>query len=350
MIVKCYCKWCIILLSILYLGIGCVQGQTAEVVHVQAIGDTFEIRFDVLTNRVSRIELFYSVRQGESWQGPLQGVEVASGNRVHSGKHQSLIWPIGRDTFLRERVDVQFYIKLIPVDGFEPDVVFVQGGTFMMGCFRAQKLMCDTNELPLQRVSLGNYYMGKYEVTRSQWYALMEPESLAEEVCPDCPIEIVSFEDIQVYLDRLRGRTGKPYRLPTEAEWEFAARGGNHDEPYAYSGGDSLEAVGWYVGNARQRYTGNENNRVQPVGMKKPNALGLYDMSGNVWEWCSDIYGKYRRGMHINPKGSEKGSFLVNRGGGWADVSDNCRVSYRGGNNPSYRDDDVGFRVVLEVD
>lgn len=327
-----------------------VIAQSAEVVQVQASGDTFEIRFDVLTDRVSRIELFYSVSQGESWQGPLQGVVIASGHRVQSGKGQLLQWPVGRDTFLRERVDVQFYIKLIPVDGFEPDMVFVQGGTFMMGCTRMLNVSCDTNELPLQRVSLGSFYMGKYEVTRSQWFALMASEAEDTGGCADCPIETVSFSEIQTYLERLQARTGKGYRLPTEAEWEYAARGGNYAEGFVYSGGDSLEELGWYVGNALQRHTGNENNRVQPVGLKKPNALGLYDMSGNVWEWCSDIYGKYRKGLHINPKGATRGSFLVNRGGGWADVSDNCRVSYRGGNNEMYKDDDVGFRVVLGVE
>jgi|GEM_PF-6183511 len=326
---------------------GSIYGQKAEIIEVQASPGIFNIWFESSASMACRIELYHSVIKGESWHGPLQGLKLLSGSRVVTGKANHIEWPVGRDSFLSERVDIQFHIKLIPLDNFEPELEYVEGGSFLMGCTNAHKLVCDINELPIQRVSVGSFYMGKYEITRFQWFAIMGEVQAEDIACADCPIEMVSHEEIQVYLGRLHGRTGKQYRLPTEAEWEYAARGGNHGEDFLYSGGDSLDVFGWYEGNATHRHVGNDLNRVQPVGLKQPNVLGLYDLSGNVWEWCSDMVGQYKKGLQINPQGYDAGGAYVTRGGGWADLAENCRVSYRGGNDQSNQDDDIGFRVIL---
>ena len=329
---------------------GSIYAQKAEIIDVQASPGIFNIWFESSLSMACRIELYHSVSQGESWHGPLQGLKLLSGSRVETGRANHIEWPVGRDSFLSERVDIQFYIKLIPLDNFEPELAYVEGGSFLMGCTNAHKIVCDINELPIQRVSVGSFYIGKYEVTRFQWFSLMG-EGISEEIeCADCPIEMVSHEEIQVYLGRLNGRTGKRYRLPTEAEWEYAARGGNHGQDFLFSGGDSLDVFGWYEGNVTHRHVGNDLNRVQPIGLKQPNVLGLYDLSGNVWEWCSDMVGQYKKGLQINPQGYDAGGSYVTRGGGWADLAENCRVSYRGGNDRSNQDDDIGFRVILVID
>jgi formylglycine-generating enzyme required for sulfatase activity len=153
------------------------------------------------------------------------------------------------------------------------------------------------------------------------------------------PVEKVSWDDVQDFIRKLNAQTGKRYRLPTEAEWEFAARGGNRSGGYKYAGSNSLGNVAWYDDNA--------GNKTHPVGQKTPNELGIYDMSGNVWEWCSDWYGSYSSGAQSNPTGASSGSYRVDRGGGWRSAAAGCRVAARGYNSPGYSYDDLGFRLVL---
>ncbi|MBQ3247459.1 MAG: SUMF1/EgtB/PvdO family nonheme iron enzyme, partial [Alistipes sp.] len=175
-------------------------------------------------------------------------------------------------------------------DGFE--MVFVKGGTFTMGATAEQGSDADSDEKPAHSVTVSNFYIGKYEVTQAQWEAVMgkNPSRFKGD---NLPVERVSWNDIQKFIEKLNAKTGKRYRLPTEAEWEYAARGGNQSKGYKYSGSNDIGSVAWY--------TDNSSSPTHPVGQKQPNELGLYDMSGNVYEWCSDWHGSYSSGSQTNP-------------------------------------------------
>ena len=223
-----------------------------------------------------------------------------------------------------------------------PDIamVYVSGGTFTMGATSEQGSDAYSNEKPAHSVTLSGYYIGKYEVTQELWEAVMgsNPSYFKGD---NLPVERVSWNDVQEFLRKLNAMTGKRYRLPTEAEWEFAARGGNSSRGYKYSGSNSLGSVAWYRDNS--------GSRTHAVGTKSPNELGIYDMSGNVWEWCQDWYSSsyYGSSPRTNPKGPNSGSYRVDRGGGWGGSARGCRVSNRDYGTPGNRDDYLGFRLAL---
>ena len=219
-----------------------------------------------------------------------------------------------------------------------PEMVFVKGGTFQMGDEHG-----DLHEgcRPVHPVTLSDFQIGKYPVTQKEWTALMgnNPSAFKGE---QLPVENVSWEDCQAFLKKLNEKTGQPYRLPTEAEWEYAARGGAFFKHTKYAGSNNLDEVAWYAGNA--------GSKTHPVGQKKANQLGLFDMSGNVWEWCSDWYGPYKDNKNpvLNPKGADKGEFRVYRGGSWNYYARGCRVSNRFNYTPAARRSYLGFRLVLQ--
>ena len=249
-------------------------------------------------------------------------------------------------------VNVQGSIGLLTID-----MVFVEGGTFMMGCTNEQGGNCYFNELPAHQVTLGNFSIGKYEITQAQWEAVMgsNPSNFKGN---NLPVEMVSWNDIvgtsgismttngiTYYADgfiyKLNQITGKNYRLPTEAEWEFAARGGIQSQGYIYSGSNNVNDVAWW-------YSGfNPPNSTKPVGTKAPNELGIYDMSGNVLELCSDWFDLYTDTAKTNPIGPASGNERVFRGGSWNINMGLVRVSYRGNPTPYTRGNNIGFRVVL---
>jgi len=214
--------------------------------------------------------------------------------------------------------------------------VLVQGGSFNMGCTSEQQ-GCDSDEKPVHRVTLGSYYIGQYEVTQAQWRAVMGNNPSNFKGCDQCPVEQVSWNDVQDFIRRLNERTGQNYRLPTEAEWEFAARGGNNSQGYQYAGSGNIGDVGWYGSNS--------GSKTHPVGQKRANELGLYDMSGNVYEWCQDWKGDYSASAQTNPRGPSTGAYRVLRGGSWGDDPQGCRVAGRSGGVPGYRGDNLGFRL-----
>lgn len=219
------------------------------------------------------------------------------------------------------------------------NMVLVEGGTFMMGATSEQGDDADDDESPAHQVTVSSFSIGKYEVTQEEWGAVMG-ENPSEFKGGKNPVESVSWDDCQEFISKLNELTGKQFRLPTEAEWEFAARGGNKKlEQTKYAGGANIDAVAWYEDNSG--YT------THPVGEKSPNALGLYDMSGNVWEWCEDYYESYDSSTQKDPKGPASGSNRVNRGGGWCYGARFCRVSYRSSNSPGYRYSYLGLRLAL---
>ena len=219
------------------------------------------------------------------------------------------------------------------------DMVYVKGGTFTMGATAEQGSDAYSNEKPTHSVTLSDYYIGKYEVTQAQWRAVMgsNPSKWKGD---NLPVENVSWNDIQKFIKKLNAQTGKKFRLPTEAEWEYAARGGNQSKGYKYSGSNSISEVAWYDGNS--------GDKTHPVGQKSPNELGIYDMSGNVWEWCQDWYSSsaYSSSSQTNPTGPNSGSHRVLRGGSWDNAASRSRVSDRGNNSPDDRFNRGGFRLV----
>ena len=227
----------------------------------------------------------------------------------------------------------------IPVkDGISIDMVKVEAGTFMMGATSEMKDPY-SDEKPVHQVTLTNdYYMGKYEVTQALWPAVMgsNPSNFKGD---NLPVETVNWNDCQEFISKLNSLTGRKFRLPTEAEWEYAARGGKKSRGYQYSGSRKISDVAWYEGNSR--------SKTHPVGRKQANELGIYDMSGNVWEWCSDWYGSYSSSSQTNPMGSDSGAKRVRRGGSWCYIARICRSSYRYGDAPDCRGLYLGLRLAL---
>ena len=232
--------------------------------------------------------------------------------------------------------EVKKAVETRPDDG----LLFVQGGTFTMGCTTEQGSDCGTDEKPAHQVTVSDFYIGKHEVTQALWRSVMgsDPPELNFKGCDQCPAERVSWEDVQDFLQKINVQNpGRQYRLPTEAEWEYAARGGQQNKGYTYSGSNTLDEVGWYSSNA--------GGKTHAVGGRKANELGLFDMSGNVLEWCGDWYGTYPAGAQTNPVGSTTGSYRVYRGGSWGGVPQNARVAYRFSYTPTNRGSYLGFRL-----
>ncbi len=219
------------------------------------------------------------------------------------------------------------------------NMVRVEGGTFMMGATSEQGSDAYNDEKPAHQVTLYSFSIGKYEVTQEEWQAVMgnNPSNFKGD---KRPVEQVSWTDCQEFIRKLNAMTGKSFRLPTEAEWEYACRGGNRSIWYKYAGSDNLGSVAWYDKNS--------GNETHPVGQKSPNKLGLYDMSGNVWEWCQDWSGEYNSGSVTNPTGPDSGSYRVFRGGSWFFNARSCRSSRRFDYSPSYRYFDLGLRLASE--
>jgi formylglycine-generating enzyme required for sulfatase activity len=222
------------------------------------------------------------------------------------------------------------------------EMVYVRGGTFTMGCTAEQGNGCSDREKPAHEVTVGDFYIGKYEVTQAEWKAVMgnNPSGFKGD---NLPVERVGWDDAQEFIRKLNTMTGKNYRLPTEAEWEYAARGGSQSRGFKYSGSNSIGDVAWY--DANSRFDANSGSKTHPVGTKRANELGIYDMSGNVYEWVNDWYGNYSSGSQTNPIGPSSGSARVFRGGSWSYDARYARVSVHGSAGPGSSIADLGFRL-----
>ena len=231
------------------------------------------------------------------------------------------------------------------VGGVTFKMIAVEGGTFTMGATSEQGDDAWDNEKPIRSVTLSSYSIGETEVTQALWQAVMgqKPTSDGPQwsstygLGKNYPAYYVSWNDCQDFISRLNALTGENFRLPTEAEWEYAARSGNKSRGYKYAGSNTLGNVAWYVDNS--------GSQTHNVATKSPNELGLYDMSGNVWEWCQDWFGDYNSGSQTNPTGPSSGSYHVDRGGSWDRSEGGCRVSRRSSNLPDYRSDYLGLRL-----
>jgi formylglycine-generating enzyme required for sulfatase activity len=199
----------------------------------------------------------------------------------------------------------------------EIEMVFVKGGTFIMGCTPEQK-SCDETAKPAHQVTVDDFYIGKYEVTQAQWIAVMgsNPSEFKGDIKP---VDNINWDDVQKFIRKLNSITGMKYRLPTDAEWEYAARGGTQSKGYRYSGSDKLDEVAWY---GKDSGRGTKNVGTKNVGTKKANELDIHDMSGNVMEWTNDWYSDYTDAPQNNPKGPETGKYHIHRGGDWGNKSE----------------------------
>jgi formylglycine-generating enzyme required for sulfatase activity len=221
-------------------------------------------------------------------------------------------------------------------DPLDQYMVLVKGGTFKMGdTFGEGKKF----EKPVHDVTVSDFYISNYEITQALWKEIMGTSPSHFRDCNQCPVERVSWHDAQNFIKKLNVLTGKNYRLPTEAEWEYAARGGEKTQNHRYSGARNINDVAWYSGNS--------GNKTNEVGQLKPNELGIYDMSGNVWEWCNDWFSSYSSTTETNPKGPETGDGRVVRGGSWFGYIDANRLTFRGFDDPSNSRSYIGFRIVL---
>lgn len=288
-------------------------------------------------------------------------------NSIDSVKHIE----VSLDTVL-ENTNKEITDFMDTVIGINLEMIYVEGGTFLMGCTNEQVNDCGIDENPVFQVSLSDFYIGRYEITVAQfekfiddtqyktdadltdcsWLFIDGDWNLVEHVNWRCdvngnehriedynyPVSYVSWNDAIAFCKWLSDKSGKIYRLPTEAEWEYSARGGSKDKSSIYAGSDSIDSVAWYRSNSHASKN--------PVGAKMPNELGIFDMSGNVSEWCCDYKNEYSSYSKINPKCVKTSYFRVIRGGSWLSKAEQCRVSYRDYSYPENRYSIRGFRVV----
>lgn len=318
----------------------CSFGQTVSNVDAYQEGKNIIITYD--TDKAGSVgDVYCSTDGGRTWGAPLKQVTGDVNKQVPAGNHR-IVWDVLSEREKLANANICFKVEVnsgkFTVNGVSFEMVRVEGGTFSMGATSEQGNEAYSNEMPVHSVTLNSYYIGKTEVTQALWQAVMgrNPSYFKGS---DLPVEWVSWDVCQEFIQKLNHLTGRNFRLPTEAEWEFACRGGNNSRGYKYSGSNNLGSVAWYDGNS--------GDKIHPVGTKAPNELGIYDMSGNVWEWCSDWYADYTSYSQTNPTGPQSGSGRVYRGGSCSFSAWYCRSSNRGYFNPAYRDGYLGLRLAL---
>ncbi len=308
---------------------------------------------DVVGRKTTKVDVKLTSGKQVAVTSEPSGAQIFIGDSLYGNTPKSIWLEYGEYLFkltkgnkvIVEKVSISFsssaahsFILKDTNDPMDQFMVFVKGGTFRMGdTFNDGKKF----EKPVHDVTVSDFYISKYEITQSLWEELMGNSPSHFKDCDQCPVERVSWHDAQNFIKKLNVLTGKSYRLPTEAEWEFAARGGEKTKNHRYSGAYNINDVAWYSGNS--------GNKTNEVGQLKPNELGIYDMSGNVWEWCNDWFSSYSSTPEVNPKGPETGDGRVVRGGSWFGYIDANRLTFRGFDDPSNSRSYIGFRVVRSI-
>ena len=337
----------IILFSLLLFSMS-LFAQESPVSNVVAkqVGDLVEISYYL--SKPSQITLSLSIDGGKSYTYTPKAVKGDIGT-VQRGQRK-IVWAMLEDRPEWEVSQARFKINAkvenltFTVGGVSFKMQMVEGGSFTMGCTSEQGGDCESDENPSHQVTLSDYYIGQTEVTQGLWRAVMGSNPSYFPKGDNYPVEQVSWNDCQDFIRKLNNMLsseldGKRFCLPTEAQWEYAARGGKKSGHYKYAGSNNIGSVAWYRDNS--------GSDTHPVGQKVANELGLYDMSGNVWEWCQDWYGSYTGGSQTNPTGAASGSRRVDRGGSLIDVAGSCRVSFRNRGVPGLRNINLGLRLVL---
>ena len=313
------------------------------------VGKTVEITYTL--DKQADIAVYLSTDGGKTFGQPLRAVSGDAGKAVQPG-NRKIVWSPFEEYDKLVTDDAVF--KIVPsggekltftVGGVSFTMIYVEGGTFTMGCTSEQGGDCDDDEKAVHTVTLSDYYIGQTEVTQALWQAVMGTNPSYFKGSNN-PVESVSWDDCDAFVKKLSQLTGRRFALPTEAQWEYAARGGKKSGPYKYDSGHYKYAGSNSIGNVAW-YDDNSNSSTHPVAQKLPNELGLYDMSGNVWEWCLDWYGAYSTTSQTNPTGPSSGSSRMLRGGSWNFNAQYCRVAYRYNFTPTLRYKSLGFRVVL---
>ena len=311
--------------------------QQALATNTPAAYETYRRTFPNGRHAAEALERISALREEAAWQ------QALAANTPAAYQAYVAAWPKGRYADeARKRLEPTPPEDDVIIEALVNKMVRVRGGTFTMGCTKEQGRDCADDEKPAHRVTVSDFSIGTYEVTQQEWRAVMGSNPSNFKNCDACPVENVSWDDIQEFLSRLNAKTGRAYRLPTEAEWEYAARGGSQSRGYKYAGSNSVDEVAWY--------TSNSGSKTHPVGQKKANELGLYDMSGNVYEWCADDWHDNYSGAPSTGRAwidSPRASYRVYRGGSWDTNAQFCRVSCRDSDTPSIRNNILGFRLAL---
>lgn len=315
-----------------------LHAQKVTNIRAEQEGKKIIIYYDLTGAKQGRkfnVSVYCSTDGGRNFGPVLKSVTGDAGKNVSAGYNKKIIWDVLQDREKLTGDDIRFEVRAEIMEGMI-EMVFVEGGTFQMGSNSG-----GSDEKPVHTVRVNGFYIGKYEVTQKQWREVMGANPSHFSGCDNCPVESVSWNDVQEFIRKLNAKTGMNYRLPTEAEWEYTARGGNKGKGYKYSGSNKVGDVAWYGENS--------GKKTHPVGLRQSNELGIYDMSGNVWEWCSDWYSDiyYKTTPVDNPKGPYTGTYKVLRGGSWNGSGSNCRTADRYRYFPGLRNY-FGFRLAQD--
>jgi formylglycine-generating enzyme required for sulfatase activity len=328
----------------IFLALLCLTAQAQKVSNIRAEqrGQDIVVFYSFETSSTCEVSLLLSQDNGVTWGSPLKNVSGDVGKNIAAGEKQ-ITWKVleEREQLVGDKVK----FKVIAANertrkqSFEPEMIFVKGGTFQMGSIDGLD-----EEKIIHSVTISSFQIGKFEVTQSEWTGMMKKNPSEFIGCENCPVEHVSWNDVQNFIVKLNQKTGKNYRLPTEAEWEYAAKGGDMGSSYLYSGSNDIYDIGWCLDNS--------SGKTHAIGKKLPNELGIFDMTGNVEEWCSDWYehGNYSTYSITDPTGALSGRYRVIRGGSFGGKADWCRNSRRFFSYPDNADNWIGFRLALSVE
>lgn len=325
-----------ILILVLSTGAG---AQQIGNVRAEQNGNKIIVFYDIIQSQgevLFDVSLYVAVDGGE-FEGPLRSVSGDAGENITGGRNRQIVWDVLEERDELKSTSVEFRVVARAYDGKTIEMVFVEGGEYIQGSDLAY------DEKPPHSVRLKDFFIGKFEISQLQWKRIMGENPSNFNECAECPVENVSWRDIEKFLTELNRQTGLTYRLPTEAEWEYASRGGKNSKNYIFSGGDDADAVAWFSENNKQH--------TRKTGLKQANELGIFDMSGNVMEWCSDWYRNtyYMDASYENPSGPGGGTHKVIRGGSWNTPRDAVRSCNRSYTVMGARYDDLGFRLARDA-